>query len=193
LEGALVEVVASHPNVCKYIDMPLQHANAEVLQRMRRPGAVRTEHILERLRSEIPGLVLRTTFIVGFPGETEAEFNELCRFVEQQRFERVGVFVYSSEEGTPAFALADDVPAREKQRRRKVLMELQQGISHAHNQAAVGKVLDVIVDHLGSGRDASRAPEIDGVVRFRGQAQVGQFASVRIERATPYDLYGALT
>ncbi len=158
--------------VCKYVDLPLQHASDAVLRRMRRPGSQAGYlRLIERIRRAVPGVALRTTFIVGFPGETEKEFAELQRFVETVRFDHVGVFTYSHEEGTSAWRLADDVPARTKHRRQGALMVTQKAIVGAANRARRGTHVRVVVDGpapehplVVCGRLESQAPEIDPVV-----------------------------
>jgi ribosomal protein S12 methylthiotransferase len=175
-----------------YLDVPFQHASSRILRLMKRPASA--ENVLERIRRwrrACPELALRSTFIVGFPGETEAEFEELLRFLEEAELDRVGCFAYSPVEGAAANALPDPVPEEVKEERRRRLMQMQAGISARRLQAKVGKRLEVLVDAPGIGRSRAEAPEIDGVVRFRG-GRSGEFAEVVIERADEHDLYGRL-
>jgi ribosomal protein S12 methylthiotransferase len=193
----LIETLATARKVLPYLDLPLQHINDRVLRRMqRRVNRAATEDLLGRLRRAIPGLALRTTFIVGFPGETEAEFEELLAFVRAARFERVGVFPYSLEPGTPAARLDGHLPEEVKQRRRDRLMEAQQEIAFAWNRAQVGKELEVLVDgpdpevpnHV-LARSHADAPDIDGLVRVKGKAlRPGDLVRVKVTAADGYDL-----
>jgi ribosomal protein S12 methylthiotransferase len=191
----LIDVMARHPQILPYIDIPLQHAHPEVLRRMRRPASVDgVRGTVSALRDRMPGVAIRTTFVVGYPGETEAEFAALVDFVEEMRFDRVGVFTYSHEEGTPAAALADDVSPEIKAARRDQLMAVQQPISLAQNQALVGQVLDVLVEGVGEGLSIGRsyrdAPEIDGLVLVEDEILPGEMVPVEITRALEYDLVG---
>ncbi len=191
----LIETMASLPQVLPYLDIPLQHAHPDVLRRMRRPADVDwVRRTAATLRQQMPGVTLRTAFIVGYPGESEAEFAALLDFVEEMAFDRVGVFVYSHEAGTAAAALADDVPAEVKEERRERLLALQQPISLARNQALVGQVLDVLVEGQGDGMSVGRsyrdAPEIDGLVLVEDELPVGQIVPVQIATALEYDLIG---
>jgi ribosomal protein S12 methylthiotransferase len=193
----LIETLAEAPKILPYLDMPLQHINDRMLKRMqRRVNRAETEELLSRLRRAIPDLALRTTFITGFPGETEAEFSELCDFVQASRFERVGVFPYSLEPGTPAARLPDHVPEEVKQQRRDRLMEIQQEIAFAWTREQVGKELEVIVDgpdaevpgHM-LARGAADAPDIDCVVRLKGKGlRAGDLVRARVTGADGYDL-----
>jgi ribosomal protein S12 methylthiotransferase len=191
----LIETMASLPQVLPYLDIPLQHAHPDVLRRMRRPADVDgVRRMAEALRQKMPGIALRTAFIVGYPGESEAEFAALLDLVEEMAFDRVGVFVYSHEAGTAAAALADDVPAEVKEERRERLLALQQPISLARNQALVGQVLDVLIEGQGDGMSVGRsyrdAPEIDGLVLVEDELPVGQIVPVQITTALEYDLIG---
>jgi ribosomal protein S12 methylthiotransferase len=193
----LIEVMATHPQITHYLDMPLQHAHPAALQRMRRPANIAWVHrTLEKMRTAIPDLALRTTFIVGYPGETEEEFQTLLDFIETIRFDRVGAFQFSFEPGTASEPLGDPVPAEVKQERYERLMELQQGISLEKNQALVGKTLQVLVEGQGDGISLGRsyrdAPEIDGMVIIEGQAPVDEIVPVRINGAMVYDLSGTV-
>jgi ribosomal protein S12 methylthiotransferase len=189
----LIEVMASYPQIVHYLDMPLQHAHPMTLRRMRRPANVDWVHAtLSKMRAAMPDLALRTTFIVGYPGETEEEFRTLLDFVKEIRFDRVGTFKFSFEPGTSSEPLGDPVAAEVKEERYQRLMELQQGISLERNQVYVGRSLDVLVEGSGEGISLGRsyrdAPEIDGMVIVEGEAPLGTFAPVRINGAMAYDL-----
>lgn len=191
----LIETMARHSQILPYVDLPLQHAHPDILRRMRRPANV--DHVrgtIERLRAAMPQIAIRTTFLVGYPGETEAEFQALLDFVEQMRFDRVGVFTYSHEEGTPAAKLEDDVASEMKEERRERLMAAQQPISLAKNQALVGRTLDVLIEGrdqgLSVGRSYRDAPEVDGLVLAQAELPVGEIVPVRIIAALEYDLVG---
>ncbi len=191
----LIEIMARHPQVLPYLDIPLQHAHPDVLRRMHRPADVeRVRCTIERLRAAMPGIAIRTTFLVGYPGETEAEFQTLLDFVAKVAFDRVGVFTYSHEQGTPAARLADNVPPDVKEERRRQLMELQQPISQARNRALLGETLDVLVEGQGDGMSVGRsyrdAPEIDGLVLVQAELPVGRIVPVHITAALEYDLLG---
>ncbi len=197
-----LDALASCSRVARYLDLPLQHADAGILKAMRRGGSASSHlRLIETIRTRVPGVALRTTFIVGFPGETEARFEELCRFVRQAEFEHVGVFTYSVEKGTPAAALADDVPSTVKEERRARLMGLQETIAARRNRRLVGRIVQVLVegtaeesDLILSGRAEWQAPEIDGRVILTDAPEPlapGRFVPVRIARAYPYDLVGA--
>jgi ribosomal protein S12 methylthiotransferase len=191
----LIEVMAGEGRVCRYLDLPLQHAHPDVLRRMVRPADVeRTRGLVEDLRAAMPDLALRTTFIVGYPGESEAEFQALLDFAAEMRFDRVGTFLYSPEEGTPAADLPGALPEEVKGERYERLMALQQGISMEINEAQVGRTLDVLVEGQGDGLSVGRtyrdAPEIDGMVILPGQVPVGSILPTRITAAMEYDLVG---
>jgi ribosomal protein S12 methylthiotransferase len=191
----LLEVIAERPQVCAYLDMPLQHTHPDVLRRMRRPHRP-VEAVVGWLRDRVPNLTLRTTFIVGFPGETKAEFQHLLDSVEQLEFDRVGVFTYSDEDGTAAFALPDRVRTQTKNRRRRLLMEAARRKSLERNQRLVGQLMDVLVEGEGRlgrrkvllGRSRRDAPEVDGLVFLHGRADVGKIVSARVVQALEYDL-----
>jgi ribosomal protein S12 methylthiotransferase len=197
----LIETLATADKVLPYLDLPLQHVNDRVLKRMqRRVNRKQTEQLLDQLRSAIPGLTLRTTFIVGFPGETEAEFEELVEFVEETRFERCGVFPYSFEPDTPAARLDGHLPEEVKLERRDRLMQTQQTVAFAWSQAQVGKELEVLVDgpdpevpgHW-QARSWADAPDIDGVVRVKGKnLHSGDLVRVKVTGADGYDLTARL-
>jgi ribosomal protein S12 methylthiotransferase len=192
----LIEVLAGAPQVCPYIDLPLQHAHPATLKRMGRPADVdAVRALLERLRAGIPDLVVRSTFIVGYPGETEEEFAALRDFMREQALERVGVFPYSCEAGTPAARLPDPVPEAVALARRDELMAMQQEIALSWGQRQVGRVVDVLVEGIGeeelvAGRTRWDAPEVDGLVLAQGPALVGEIVPVRITAASAYDLWG---
>ncbi len=191
----LIETMACHRQILPYLDIPLQHAHPGVLRRMRRPAGVeRVRRTVEQLRVAMPEIAIRTTFLVGYPDETEAEFQTLLDFVAEMRFDRVGVFTYSHETGTPAARLADDVPPEVKEERRERLMAVQQPISLAKNQALVGRTLDVLVEGQGEGLSVGRsyrdAPEIDGLVLVQAEFPVGKIVPVHITGALEYDLVG---
>jgi ribosomal protein S12 methylthiotransferase len=193
----LIEVMASNPQILPYLDMPLQHANPDTLRRMKRPANVDWVHrTLEKMRTALPELVLRTTFIVGYPGETEDEFQTLLDFVKEIRFDRVGTFLFSFESGTASEPLGDPVPHEVKEARYDRLMALQQDISLERNQSFIGKTLDVLIegqgDGLSMGRSYRDAPEIDGLVIVEGIAPPGELLPVRITGALAYDLSGVV-
>ncbi|MBN1120186.1 MAG: 30S ribosomal protein S12 methylthiotransferase RimO [Anaerolineae bacterium] len=189
----LIEVMAAHERILPYLDIPLQHAHPDILKRMRRPASV--EWVVEtvgKLRKAMPDIAIRTTFIVGYPGETEAEFDTLVDFVQDMMFDRVGVFTYSFEPNTPSADLPGQIPAEVKEDRYNTLMEIQQAISLQRNQAQIGRTLPILVEGYGDGISVGRsyrdAPEIDGVVIVEGQLPVGELVPVRITGAMVYDL-----
>ncbi|MBV6656103.1 MAG: 30S ribosomal protein S12 methylthiotransferase RimO [Mameliella sp.] len=196
----IFDAMAERPEICNYLDMPLQHANNAVLERMRRQiTREETVALVKAARAKVPGLTLRTTLLVGFPGETEEEFQDLCDFVEEMRFDRLGVFQYSHEESTIAYDLEDDVPAEVKADRANRIMEIQQAISEEKNHEKVGKTLKVLFDRKEGeffvGRSEGDSPEVDNEVLVRAEGhyvRVGDFADVRITEATDYDIYGEL-
>lgn len=192
---ALIETMATTPTILPYLDIPLQHGHPETLRRMRRPSHLEMVYkTIARLRQAMPDICLRTTFIVGYPGETEAEFEGLLDFVRAIRFDRVGAFPFSPEPGTPAAALPGQVPEAVKQERWERLMAVQQPISLARNQAQIGRVLTVLVEGQDNGLTLARsyrdAPEIDGYVLIPGEWPVGAMFPVRITGAMVYDLIG---
>lgn len=191
----LIEVMASSPQIVPYLDMPLQHAHPDALRRMRRPANLEWVYTtIEDIRAEMPDLALRTTFIVGYPGETDGEFQTLLDFTAEMCFDRVGAFQFSFEPGTISEALGDPIPPQVKEERYNRLMELQQPISLEKNQSLVGKKMDVLVEGQGDGISIGRtyrdAPEIDGVVVIEGQVPAGEMVPVRINGAMVYDLSG---
>ena len=203
LPESLLRAIAEEEKVVKYLDMPLQHASGPMLKAMRR-GVTRDgqERILDRVRTFVPDIAIRTTFIVGFPGETDEDFAVLSDFVEKQRFDRVGVFTYFPEDGTPAGAMPDQVADKVKNARQKALMKRQEVISKAKHRALVGRELDVLIDgpskeseFVLSGRLATQAPDVDGQVYLVSppeDARAGQFRRVRITRAAAHDLVGEI-
>lgn len=195
----IIEVMRDEPKVCNYLDLPLQHASDNMLRAMKRQiTRAETEALIGDIRRTLPGIAIRTTMLVGFPGETEADFGELCDFVQKMRFERLGVFTYSHEEDTAAFGLEDDVPPKVKERRAARLMEIQQGISLELNEDRIGKSYRVLVDRKEGDHYVARtefdSPEVDNEVLIRGAAYLrpGDFVTVRITDATDFDLYGEL-
>jgi ribosomal protein S12 methylthiotransferase len=194
----LIETIARHSNICHYIDLPLQHVSDSVLTRMgRRSTKESIERTITKLRAAVPDIAIRTTFMTGFPGETEEDFAELMGFVTAQRFERLGVFAYSPEEGTRAAEMPDQVPREEAEERRDALMRRQLDISLEANGKFIGKALTVLTEDREDettyvGRTEYDAPEIDGAVIFSSQTPVnkGTFVHVRITDAMDYDLIG---
>ena len=193
----VLDVMQNRSNVCKYLDMPLQTGSTELLKLMRR-GITRekTEALIETIRERVPGITLRTTLIVGHPGETEAMFQETYDFVERSRFDRLGVFTYSHEENTHSHSMVDDIPADIKQERADELMDVQQGISQELNQHKIGQTYKVLFDRKEGGyfigRTEADSPEVDNEVLVPASQYVrlGDFANVRIDRAEEFDLYG---
>jgi len=194
----LIEVLATGRRLLRYVDVPLQHASDRLLRAMRRGvTADRQQRLIEKLRAEIPELTLRTTVIVGFPGETEADFELLCDFVRETRFDRLGCFRYSDEEGTAAFELPNKVPRAVARDRHRRLLALQSGILAEKHAALVGRELPVLVDavgpHAAQARLASQAPEIDGGVLLRGDCRAGELRRARITRVRGVDLEAEVT
>lgn len=193
----MIDVMAAHSKIVPYLDIPLQHADPGVLRRMRRPANIDWVHrTLAKMRQSIENLAIRTTFIVGYPGETEEEFQNLLDFIEEIRFDRVGAFQFSFEPGTYSEALGDPIPAEVKQERWEEVMVLQQGISLQKNQALVGKELEVLIEGQGDGLSMGRtyrdAPEIDGLTIVEEEIPIGEMVPVRITGAMTYDLSGVL-
>ncbi|RAP76193.1 30S ribosomal protein S12 methylthiotransferase RimO [Paenibacillus montanisoli] len=194
----LIETIATNPKVCNYIDMPLQHSEDSILKRMRRPGRQRdTRELVARIRARIPDVALRTSIIVGFPGETEEDFQRLCDFVREMKFDRLGVFTYSNEEDTPATRLPDQVPDDVKEWRSNTLMEIQREVSKELNGKHIGKEIDVLVERYDGrsdvyvGRSEYDAPEIDGEVFVTNcKAAIGEIQRVRITHAFEFDMSG---
>jgi len=193
----ILEVMRQQPKVCNYLDIPLQHASDAVLQRMRRQiTRTETEKLLDTIRERVPGVAIRTTMLVGFPGETDEEFENLLEFVREQQFERMGVFAYSHEEGTAAYQMEDDVPEQVKVDRVNRLMEIQRGISNQKNQQRLGARMRVLVDRKEGdfyfGRSEFDSPEVDNEILISGEhhVRIGDFVNVEIYDALEYDLYG---
>jgi len=185
----LIRTIAECPKVARYVDMPLQHISDRMLSAMQREtGGDYIRDLVRRIRAGIPGIALRTTFIVGFPGETEADIDTLCEFVREARFERLGVFRYSQEEGTRAAKMPGQVPSKDKERRWHRVMALQKEIAGAVSAASVGKTLKVLVDEPGVARGEADAPDIDGRVYVPRELEVGSFATVTINGHHDYDL-----
>lgn len=196
IDDRLIDLLASDSRICHYLDLPLQHAHPDVLRRMRRPHDVeQVVRLVERLRAAMPDIALRTTFIVGFPGETELEFEALLRFIEVMRFDRVGIFTYSKERGTPAAALPGQLPPTIRRERYERAMALQQTVSLECNRALIGRTLLVLTEGSENGITAGRsyrdAPEVDGLVLVRGAYPLGEFLPVTVTEALEYDLVGA--
>jgi ribosomal protein S12 methylthiotransferase len=200
----LLDVIASEPRVCKYLDVPLQHVSDPILKRMdRKITKSQTVKLVERIRRKVPGVFLRTTFIVGFPGETDQHFDELMGFLQDHPFERVGVFMYSREEGTRAYDLDGQGPDKVKRARMDRLMEAQAGVAEKFHEKMVGRVLKILVEELEpasknvyTGRSEFDAPDVDGecIIRSRKPLAIGSFVPVKITAALGYDLEGeALT
>ena len=205
ISDAFLDVLAEEPKAVKYLDMPLQHASQNVLKLMKRGGNRKSlERLIERVRKRVPGIGVRTTFISGFPGETEDDYKELLGFIKSVEFDRVGVFTYSDEEGTPAFDLSDKVPSRTAARRRNSLMKEQAKISRRRNKQRVGDVVQVLFEGeskeselLWQGRMETQAPDIDGCVLINDvpdgmSPAAGELVNVRITEAHEYDLVGSI-
>ena len=193
----VLDVIASNSNICSYLDIPLQHASSNMLKVMRR-GTTRekTEQLLQKIREKVPGIAIRTTLIAGHPGETEEDFQEMLDFVEQNRFERLGIFTYSHEEKTHSHSMKDDVPEDVKQERANAVMELQSSISAEINEQKVGQVMKILVDRKEGGFFVGRtefdSPEVDNEVLIsatNNYLRIGDFVQARIESATAYDLH----
>ena len=195
----LIAEIRDNPRIVKYVDMPLQHIADPVLRRMNRHGDGKMiREVVQKLRREIPSLTLRTTFIVGFPGESEADFAELSAFVEEAKFDRMGVFTYSAEEGTPAAKMPDQIDEQVKQDRMDILMKQQMHISEALNEKKVGSTVRVLVEDFDPvseahfGRSPSDAPDIDGKIYFMAPSRIGpgSMIDVKVREVLDYDLYG---
>lgn len=195
LSQRIIDAIADCDKVCNYLDMPVQHASDDILKSMKR--GLNQEGIrnrISRLRSAVPNIAIRTTLIVGYPGETEAHFNELYNFVEEIQFDRLGAFTYSEEEGTTAEVLEDNVSRETKNDRKNKIVELQHGISLEKNEAFVGKTMKVLVDqcenNIGVGRTEFDSPEIDNIVQINGAVKKGEFVNVKIEKVNEFELIG---
>jgi ribosomal protein S12 methylthiotransferase len=199
LTPAVIQAIQETPNVLPYLDLPLQHSHPEILRAMNRPwqGHV-NDAVIERIKTALPDAVLRTTFIVGFPGETEQHFEHLLQFVQRHEFDHAGVFTFSPEEGTPAYSLPNQLPQDVMDARRDALMAAQQPISLKKNQGDLGKVVDVLIEQENPssgeliGRSARFAPEVDGLIYVQGDAPLGTIVGVEITDADIYDLYGSV-
>jgi ribosomal protein S12 methylthiotransferase len=196
----VLEVMAERPNICNYLDMPLQHGSTKILKVMRR-GITRekTEDLIATIRAKVPNIALRTTLIAGHPQETEEDFAEMLKFVETMRFDRLGVFAYSHEENTHSHTMADDVPAEVKEERVAEIMEVQEGISLAHNQAKVGNTYKVLIDRKESGYWVGRtefdSPEVDNEVLIDAKnsyCRLGDFVQATVTEASEFDLYATV-
>ena len=199
ITDGLIEEMKNNPRILNYIDLPLQHISDSVLKRMNRHGdSALIKEVLAKLKREIPDVTVRTTFIVGFPGETEADFEELCEFVKSERFDRAGVFTYSREEGTPAYDFEDQIDEQVKQDRMDILMRSQMLINEEKNSEKIGTVIDVLCEDFDPvsdyyfGRGISDAAEIDGKVFFKSEREIapGEFVKVKVRRVEDYDLCG---
>lgn len=196
----ILDVMKERSNICNYLDMPLQHATTNMLQAMRR-GITRekTDALIQTIRERVPDIALRTTLICGYPGETQADFEEMMNWVEQTKFDRLGVFTYSHEENTHAYNVKDDVPARTKKKRADAIMEIQSSISLERNQQYVGRDMRVLIDKVEGdfyiGRTEYDSPEVDNEVVIKktdGYLRVGDFANIHIDSAEHYDLMGSI-
>jgi len=199
LTPKVIQAIQDTPNVIPYLDLPLQHSHPEILKAMNRPWQGRVnDKIINRIKEALPDAVLRTTFIVGFPGETEQHFQHLCEFVQRHEFDLMGAFTFSPEEETPAYHLPNQVPQEVMEQRRDRLMALQQPIAARKNQACVGETVDVLIEegkpHAGEfiGRSARFAPDVDGLVYLQGDASLGSMVKAQITHADVYDLYGTI-
>jgi ribosomal protein S12 methylthiotransferase len=195
----VLNVMAKNDNICKYIDIPLQHINSDILASMKRNiDGNKTRELVAKMRAKVPGITIRTTLIVGYPGETYAQFEELKRFVAEAKFERLGVFTYSPEENTAADKLKDNVSAKTKEKRFSEIMELQQLISADINNAKIGKVFKTIIDRKEGeywiGRTEFDSPEVDNEVLITSDKKLitGNFYLIKITLAEDYDLYGEI-
>jgi len=201
ITDGVIQMIKSEEKICKYLDVPLQHISDPVLKRMnRRSSEAEIRALVAKLRSEIPGIALRTSLIVGFPGETDQDFKKLCQFVEEVQFDRLGVFCYSKEEGTPAAEMPDQITERVKRERYKKLMQLQARLSFKRNRRLIGTIEEVIVegvseesDLLLKGRSSRQAPDIDGMVYITaGQANIGDIVKLKITDSSDHDLIGEM-
>lgn len=194
----ILDVISANEKVCSYLDIPLQHASTKMLQLMRRGTTLeKTEKLLKTIRSKVPNIAIRTTMLVGHPGETDEDFEELMAFIEKWKFERLGVFTYSHEEGTHAFKLKDDVPDETKEERAHRLMELQEQISLEHNENKIGRTFKTLIDRKESGyfigRTEHDSPEVDNEVLIDAKehyVRIGDFANIKISEAREFDLHG---
>ena len=195
LSQRIIDSIANSYKVCNYLDMPVQHASDKILKSMKRGLNQRgIRDRIDRLRDANPGIALRTTLIVGYPGETKEDYKELYQFVEEMKFDRLGVFTYSEEEGTTAADLDDNIPVEVKNERKNQIIELQHDISLERNESFIGKTLRVLVDqsenNIGVGRTEYDSPEIDNIVNIEGRVEKGKFVNIQIESANEYELIG---
>jgi ribosomal protein S12 methylthiotransferase len=194
----ILDVMKERENICNYLDMPLQHASDNMLKAMKRQiTRNEMEELIVSIREKVPGICLRTTLIAGFPGETQDDVKELKYFLQKQRFDRVGIFTYSHEEGTSAFGLEDNIPSAEKERRAQEVMEVQQEISYEKNAEKIGNVFKVLIDKKEAGRYLGRTEfdsvEVDNEVVVHGNnLTIGEFVDVKITKAYDYDLEGEI-
>ena len=197
----LIDTIAEQDKLVKYFDIPIQHCNADILKRMNRCGSRETlTELIGKIRARIPNVIIRTTLITGFPGETQEQFEELAEFANDMRFERLGCFAYSAEEGTPAAKFEGQLPDEEKERRSDVIMEQQMFINDVQNQEMIGKVVEVVTEGFDRyaeccfGRSAADAPEIDGKIFFSSERKltVGEYVKVKIDDTLDCDLLGTV-
>lgn len=194
----LIDIVAKEEKICKYIDIPFQHASTKVLKNMKRRSTLeKNREIIKKLREKIPGIVIRSTFITGFPGETEEDFKTLKEFVKESEFERLGVFAYSPEEGTKAAEMENQIDENLKNRRKDEIMELQSHISLEKNKEKIGREITVLCEekignNIFCGRSEADSPDVDGTVVFKGNAEPGQYVKITVTAAKEYDLEGVM-
>ncbi len=197
LSQKIINAIAESDKVCNYLDMPIQHAADDILKSMRRDSTQNSiRNRISRLRDAVPEIAIRTTLIVGYPGETEDHFESLKSFIEEIKFDRLGIFTYSEEEGTAASALEDTIPRKVKDERKNSLQDLQQDISLEKNELFINKELKVVIDKssekVSVGRTEFDSPEIDNIVHVRGEAEVGSFVNVKIQKVNEYELIGEI-
>ena len=199
IDDELINVVKNNPKVCKYFDLPIQHINDRILKRMNRKTTGNDiRNLIKKLRTEIPNVILRTTLIVGFPGETDEEFNELCLFVKDVKFDRLGAFAYSAEDGTPAAKFKEQVPEKIKEERQNIIMEIQQEVSKDNLLGKIGNVYDCLIENITEdgkyfiGRSYMDVPSEDGVIyiKYNPMYMINEFVKVKIIDSSFYDLYG---
>ena len=199
IDDELINVVKNNPKICKYFDLPIQHINDRILKRMNRKTTGNDiRNLIKKLRTEIPNVILRTTLIVGFPGETDEEFNELCLFVKDVKFDRLGAFAYSAEDGTPAAKFKEQVPEKIKEKRQNIIMEIQQEVSKDNLLGKIGNVYDCLIENITEdgkyfiGRSYMDVPSEDGVIyiKYNPMYMINEFVKVKIIDSSFYDLYG---
>lgn len=199
IDDELINVVKNNPKICKYFDLPIQHINDRILKRMNRKTTGNDiRNLIKKLRTEIPNVILRTTLIVGFPGETDEEFNELCLFVKNVKFDRLGAFAYSAEDGTPAAKFKEQVPEKIKEERQNIIMEMQQEVSKDNLLGKIGNVYDCLIENITEdgkyfiGRSYMDVPSEDGVIyiKYNPMYMINEFVKVKIIDSSFYDLYG---